>query len=152
MAKQPKNFKSALDYPNHTTQRLLATLENHAALRDLVRTVIPDPLAKQVSDCMIRDDTLVLYTDSANWASQLRFYSSIIRTLIATKLARPIATVKIKILAPHPARAPINASRRPKLPSPDTLRYLRKHIQATQDGELKAALFRLSETLLRKSQ
>lgn len=151
MAKQPKNFKSALDYPNHTTQRLLATLENHAALRDLVRTVVPDSLAKQVSDCMIRDDTLLLYTDSANWASQLRFYSSIIRTLIATKLALPIATVKIKILAP-PARPPINASRRPNLPSPDTLRYLRKHIQTTQDGELKAALLRLSETLLRKSQ
>lgn len=120
-------------------------------MRNMVREVIPGQLAKHLSDCIIKENRLLLYVESAAWASQLRFYSPIIRTMLATKFPETIDAVQVKVLVHNPVMLSRNDHRRANIPSPATIACLRRSIQSSPDSELKEALLRLSETLRRQS-
>lgn len=150
--KYRKNFKSALDYPNRITTLLFAKLENHAAIRKIVRSLLPDNLSAHLSDCIIKENKLLLYTESAVWASQLRFYSPMIQKIASAQLAVTIDSLQVKVLAHTPLISDRKEKRYPNIPSTATIDYLKKNSQGIQNKELQAALFRLSETLSRKNR
>lgn len=98
---------------------------------------------------MAASDTLVVYAESAAWASQLRFYlPRIIDELAQDGHGRfrhgKVRTLPLALAAPH-APAP-----RPNLhrPRPTTIAALDAAARAS-DGEIGAALARLCDTLRR---
>lgn len=84
------SFKSISDFHNQTLDKIVETIGQQKNLLSLVRQALPDELAINVVSCAIRDDTLIIYTHAAAWASQLRFY----QTAILDAVKPSITTLK----------------------------------------------------------
>jgi len=113
--------------------------------------VLPEALAKQARHCLIRDKKLLIYTDSAVWASQLRFYNSAILAAIMPLKRTPVEILQIKILT---AKTGIifGTRRKAKIPSVEKIEFIRSHSLTVSDDQLRLALLKLSSTLERLSR
>ncbi len=144
------NFKFILDYANHSTALLLEQSKKQKAIRQLIRTALPDAIAEHLHECIIKGNKLILFTDSAAWASQLRFYQPMIQKIVTQQLSASIFIIQIR-LSVHPNSVPTFAAKPQHLaPSTKTVTLLHDTIQTMQDSELKSALSRLENTLRKK--
>ena len=66
-----------------------------------IRAVLPQPLGEHVIAVNLRDETVVVVTDSPVWASRIRFYSSIIVTRINESPGSQVANLSVKVRAPQ---------------------------------------------------
>ncbi|SJM92373.1 DciA family protein [Crenothrix polyspora] len=137
-------FKSITHLHSRTLNQLHYKINAQRQLTQQIKAVLPTILAKQVAHCVINDKTLLLYSYSANAASQLRFYNA---SIIAA--AGAIATVQIKIMV-KPGLAD-TVIRKATLPSIEKIELLRSYSDRAQDDQLKTALLKLSDTLTRLS-
>lgn len=141
------SFKPFNDYFQH---RILAYLTGQITqqkqLLQLVRSILPEFLANHTLHCLIRDEKLLVYTDAAVWASQLRFYHKLILANIKPLSRRPIETLQIKIIS-MPTGITLQPAGKKKIPSEKTVDLIRKHSLSISDKPLKQALLRLSSTL-----
>lgn len=135
-----RSFQSQI--PRHLWQQLALQKK----ILHEVRALLPDTLAKQVCHCLISDDKLLIYTDSAVWATQLRFYQTKIQaafqTLVSSVHIRLTSDVNVMPATEHKA----------KLPSLETIKDLEQDSLAIEDETLRQALLHLSETLARLSK
>lgn len=145
MPNHKKNFKPALAYPNGAIASLLVKVDRQKKLLNLIRTGLPETLAQHVHSCVISDRKLLVYTGSAVWASQLRFYSRIIQEITRSQSGEFIEVTQVRIIAP--TGAPRQEILKPIMPSPKNIESIRDNIKNIPDSQLKEALFRLSETL-----
>jgi hypothetical protein len=135
--------------PRKALEACLVRIENHRRLLAAIRHLLPPPLAAHCRDCVAGDDTLMLYAESAAWASQLRFYlPRIIEELAKEGHGRyrqgKVRTLALALVAPHaapPRPAPIR-------PLPATIAALEAAARASE-GEIGTALARLCATLRR---
>lgn len=68
------------------------------SLEQLIRSWLPQTLAAHVKLAAVRDDTLVLSTSSAAWATKLRFESpGILAAARRNESLRDVRVVKIRI-------------------------------------------------------
>jgi len=148
MAQQLQLFKKSLAFPNRTMVYLHSQIEQQQRILQQIKTVLPDNLAKQTKHCLIKDHKLLVYTDSAIWASQLRFYNSAILTSIQTLVKSPIDTLQIKIIS-RPSGLTETTTRKANLPSLEGIDLIRKHSLSISDDKLSTALLKLSATLKR---
>ncbi|WP_262966406.1 DUF721 domain-containing protein [Methylobacter psychrophilus] len=125
-------------------------IEQQQRILQRIRTVLPEVLAKQVRHSLIKDKKLLIYTDSAIWASQLRFYKSVILASIATLTRTPVEILQIKIIAGQ-SGAGVGTERKAKIPSIEKIEVIRNHGLTVSDNQLRSALLRLSATLERLS-
>jgi hypothetical protein len=93
------SFKSVLDFHNQTLDQLRAQTTLQQDLLVTVRRLLPEDLSPHVQHCVIREHSLILYTDSAVWSSQLRFYSKVLLAGISSWRNYPIAQLKVKLIA-----------------------------------------------------
>ena len=135
----PSSFQSQI--PRHLWQQLA---EQKQILK-AVRSLLPDALAKQVCHCLISEDKLLIYTDAAVWATQLRFYQP---TLLSA-FKNIVNTVQIRITDAG-LEQPIE--RQAKIPSMDTIKALEKDSLTIEDETLRQSLLHLSQTLARLSK
>ncbi|PKM13342.1 MAG: DUF721 domain-containing protein [Gammaproteobacteria bacterium HGW-Gammaproteobacteria-3] len=142
-------FKSALAHPNQALSRLYAQIEQQKKLLALIKKNLPEPLSDHVLHCVVSGRKLLVYTDTATWASQLRFYNPVLLKTI-TAAAR-IDLVQIRITRPIDALAAI-PERTAKIPSPDKIAALRSNLSDPPDDALSQALLNLSHTLERLSR
>lgn len=140
-----KNFKPALSHSNRAIASLMIQVDRQKKLLAIVRTVLPKPLAKQVKCCLIKEDKLLLYTESATWASQLRFYDQALKEMARSRYGETIETTKVRIT--HSIKAPDIEPLEPNIPSPENIGLIRKNIEHALDSPLKESLLRLSNTL-----
>jgi len=150
MAEKLQPFRKSLAFPNRTMVYLHSQIEQQQRILKQIKAVLPDNLAKQTKHCLIKDHNLLVYTDSAIWASQLRFYNSAILASIQTLVKSPINNLQIKIINRASGIAG-TAIRKANLPSLEGIDLIRKNSLSISDDKLSAALLKLSATLKRQA-
>jgi hypothetical protein len=81
-------FKSALEFHNQTIDKLVTRIDEQKDLLSVVKSVLPENLAKHALHCVIHDSALLIYTDAAVWSSQLRFYQAAILAVVENGVER----------------------------------------------------------------
>lgn len=141
-------FQTAASFPNRLLAYYSSQLEQQRRMLERIREVLPLPLSRHVFHCVKNDKKLLIYTDSAAWASQIRFYNNALLTAMASVDGPAAETLQIRILADRfdPEKKP---SEKPHVPSPENILLIRNHSENVSDKELKQALQKLSATLSR---
>ncbi len=130
---------------------LKARTHLHKKLLQRIQAALPQNLSDHCIACVLRlDGLLVIYTDSAAWACQLRFYQSTV--LSEAALVGPVTRIKIRIW--HP---PANAATKPKsdsvrVPAKGVLNQLLHEAQCNQDEDISQALLGLVKAMRRRSK
>lgn len=138
-------FKPALSHSNRVIASLMVQVGRQKELLDIVRSALPEALAKEVKCCFIKNRKLLLYTESAAWASQLRFYSQVLEESTRSKCGETIEATKVKIT--KVIKAPNIETLKPKIPSSENIGLIKENIENAADSPLKSSLLRLSKTL-----
>ncbi len=137
-------FKSALDFEARQLAVSLEIIAQQQKLLAIVRTALPDEIAVHVQHCVHSGKRLLVYTEAACWASQIRFYSeAILNKIIATGQLN-ITTLQIKITQQFDQQF---QQRYARLPSADNISLLRNRLKTNEDDILAQALIRLAKTL-----
>jgi len=140
-----KSFKNALNYSNRTTVQFQLTIEKHKEILQVIRSSLPESLAKETRDCAVKDTKLLIFTASAARASQIRFYSQAILTAVNSKNDKNIDKIQLKVLDPIPD---INQDKpRLDIPTLENIELIRVNQLEAPDSDLKRALLSLSQTL-----
>jgi hypothetical protein len=150
MPQKPPSFKASLSFQNRTMAYFHSQIEQQQRILQRIHSVLPEELAKQVRHCLIRDKKLLIYTESAVWASQLRFYNSAILTAIVPLTRAPVEIMQIKIIAGQTGLN-LGPKRKPKIPSVEKIELIRNNSLTVSDNQLRLALLKLSATLDRLS-
>jgi hypothetical protein len=148
MAEKLQPFKKSLAYPNRTMVYLHSQIEQQQRILKQIKAVLPENLATQTKHCLIKDHKLLVYTDSAIWASQLRFYNNAILASIQPLVKTPIENLQIKIIS-RTTGLIVTTQRKANLPSIEGIDLIRKHSLSISDDKLSVALLKLSTTLKR---
>jgi hypothetical protein len=150
MPPKSPSFKTSLTFQNRTLAYFYSQIEQQKRVLQRVQAVLPESLAKQVRYCLIKEKKLLLYTDSAAWASQLRFYSSAILAAIAPLTRTSLELMLVKIIAEQTGLV-IRPLRKANIPSEEKIALIRNNGLTITDDQLKLALLKLSATLERLS-
>jgi hypothetical protein len=87
---------------------------------------------------------LLLYTESASWASQLRFYHQAILNKLAETEYKNIQGLQVKI---QPKTIEQKTGRLLLIPSAKNIRMIQEQVKDQEQDVLSQALLRLSNTL-----
>jgi hypothetical protein len=150
MPQKPPSFKASWSFQNRTMAYFYSQLEQQQRILQRIRAMLPEALAKQTRHCLIREKKLLIYTDSAAWASQLRFYKSTILAAIMPFTRTPVELMQIKIIRGQTGLIP-GPKRKAKLPSAEKIELIRNDSLTVSDNQLRLALLKLSTTLERLS-
>jgi len=150
MSQKPPSFKTSLSFQNRTIAYFYSQIEQQKRVLLRIQTVLPDALAKQARHCLIKDKKLLIYTDSAAWASQLRFYNGAILAAIAPLTRTSIEIMQVRIIAERTGLI-LRSVRKANIPSGEKIAIIRNDSLSIRDDKLKLALLRLSATLERLS-
>ncbi|MFZ9609105.1 MAG: DUF721 domain-containing protein [Methylococcales bacterium] len=150
MHQNPSSFKVSLSFHNKTLHYFYSQIEQQQRLLDGIKKSLPSNLANQTRHCLIKDKKLIIYTDSAVWASQLRFYKEKILKSIKELTKSPIESLQIKVISYHTGLT-LTYPRKAKLPSIKNIEIIQSHGQTVSDNQLKQALLNLSSTLTKLS-
>jgi hypothetical protein len=145
MNRKPPPFRSATAFPNRTLAHLHNQIQQQKLVLQRVHKILPTAIAKHVQHCVINGKKLLVYTDSASWATQLRFYNSAILTSIAPVTKGTVSIMQIKIRS-EVLRATVK-TRKPNIPSAEQIQHIHKQSLVIEDGQLKLALLRLSAAM-----
>ena len=97
MAKKPTSFKAALSFPNRTIAHFYSQIEQQKQVLQRIHEVLPATIAQHALHCVVNGKKLLVYTDTAAWASQLRFYNSAILAAIAPVTRESVSIMQIKV-------------------------------------------------------
>ena len=150
MPQKPPTFKTSLVFQNRTMTYFYNQLEQQHKILQKIQTVLPETLAKQTRHCLLRERKLIIYTDSAAWATQLRFYNSAMTDAVMMLTKTPIESLKIKIITRQTGSVSSN-TRKAKLPSIEKIKTIKKDSLTIEDNQLRFSLQKLSTTLERLS-
>jgi hypothetical protein len=139
-------FKLAQSFQNRPLDALQSRLNQQQSLLRGIRSELPLSLANHVLHCVVNEKKLLLYTDSAVWASQLRFLKQEILQAADKMQQAPLDKLHIRILADQINESP-RTGRKANLPSEEKIALIRDQANNIQDSELGQALQRLSTTL-----
>lgn len=150
MAKKPTHFKAALSYPNRSIAYFYSQIEQQKQVLQCIHGVLPPAIAQHTLHCVVNGKKLLVYTDTAAWASQLRFYKNDILATIAPVTRESISIMQIKIGGKTLQATP--SGRKPNIPSAENIDLIRYHCLTVSDEQLKRALLKLSATLAKLSK
>lgn len=88
---------------------------------------------------------MLIYSDSAHWASQLRFYNSAILSAVNSATDTAVDVVVMRIQPPEEEVR--TAAPKKRLPPAEQIEALSSAAHAISDASLRQALERLSATL-----
>lgn len=137
-------FKSALNYEGKILSGYRYQIEVQNELLKKIRSTLPIELASHALYCVVSDKKILLYTDSATWSSQLRFYHKAIVQGLSSSDKHTFESVQIKIIPRFDAKKE-NSSK--KIPSIDNIKQILLQAENQTDEKLKLALKKLGKTL-----
>lgn len=140
--------KRILSYPNKAISLLCLQVNQQLAILKQIKTVLPNNLANQVMHCVISDKKLIIYTESAIWASQLRFYTQAMLTIVESVAPKSVNTLSVKIINLS-ATIDTKIKNTTVIPNQAVINEIRSHSLTITDLQLKQALEKLSSTLTR---
>ncbi|MGR9114184.1 MAG: DciA family protein [Gammaproteobacteria bacterium] len=150
MATHPLSFKQALSHPNRALATLYAQIDQQKLILAGIKRALPPQLAEHARHCVITGKKLIVFTESAAWATQLRFYNKVIFKAAEPITRQSIEIVRIRIFEPF-ALQPEESKRTAKVPSADKIAEIRSNVADDPDDPLSQALLKLSSTLDRLS-
>jgi hypothetical protein len=148
MPQKPPSFKASSSFQNRTMVYFYSQVEQQQRILQRIHAVLPEALGKQIRYCLIKDKKLLLYTDSAAWASQLRFYNNLILATIVPLTRTPVEIMQIKIIGGQIGLI-LGLKRKAKIPSIEKIELIRNDSLTVSDNQLRLALLKLSTTLER---
>jgi len=138
-------FKSALAFDARQLLIVQEIIASQKALLAVVRTALPMEIAQHVQHCVHSGNRLLIYTEAASWASQIRFFHADILNKIAQSGQENISSVRVKI-GPQAEQQPI--MRPANLPSAENIKLIQQQYSDKDNGDvLKQALLKLGDTL-----
>lgn len=150
MVKKTASFTTALSFQNRIIAHFYSRIDQQKRVLQRIHEVLPNTIAKHALHCVVNDKKLLVYTDTAAWASQLRFYNSAILAAIAPVTQESVSIVQIRIMA-ETSPATSRPGRTPIIPSAEKIELIHRQGLTASDQQLKLALLRLSATLARLS-
>lgn len=142
MAGSPKSVRHLLkDKP--TLKLLELEISAQKALLNQVKKLLPEDLAGHCVAARIRDQQLVLHTDSPVWATRLRYAAPQLLSLLQPSHS-PLRGVKIRLVLP---RAPDRRRLPPARHSDVAAAIIHDSAEDTKQPALREALERLSRAL-----
>jgi hypothetical protein len=146
MTLKPAAFKSALSFPSRSIEQFALQINQQKRILQTLHAVLPETLAQHLHHSLISGKKLLIYTDSAVWASQLRFYDKALLSAIAPLTAQSVNLVQIKLVIEQigPNRA---NQEQALIPAIEKIKALRDFCRADPDSQLTAALLKLTKTL-----
>ena len=136
-------FKSALGYEGKIFATYKYQLEIQNELLNAVKSTLPSHLSSHALYCVASGKKVIIYTDSANWSSQLRFYHQGILQALSASSSRPFEALQIKII-PQTVERKQNKTLSP--PSTENIELILNQAEHQTDGKLKEALLKLGRT------
>lgn len=143
--------ESARQFLNNTIfQDIHRRIAFHTELLRRIKQAVPAPMASHCLYCVAREDnSLVLYTDSQAFASNLRFLAPAILTKLNAPGDLTIMHMQIRNLnltSPTAVEKPVTPMNKP---SAETIEMVKASSLCAADDELSAALARLGDTMER---
>ncbi len=144
-------FKSTLSFDGKVFSQYKYQIKTQAQLLKKIKTALPEHLSEHALYCVLTNKKISLYTDSAIWSSQLRFYhQSILQSLLKSH-SGIIETLQIKII-PQKIEKKIEQQTQKKIPSTENINFILGQAEQQSDETLKKALLRLGRTFQKKSK
>ena len=140
-------FRSALDFEGRSLAVCLEKIAEQNQLLRIVRTALPPSIAEHASHCVVSGARLLIYTASAAWASQIRFYQEAILNKLQQSGQQKITRIQVKVLL-QPVET--RTARTAQLPSPETVQFMLHVVDEKSDDELDKAFARLAKTLRKR--
>jgi hypothetical protein len=148
MLTQTARFKLALTHQNKILVHYKSQLQQQQLLLDIIRAVLPEPLKSHACYCVMANRGVSVYTPSAVWASQLRFYTNtLLDAILKWRQYAYVEKVHIRILNAMPVVPAV--LRYPKIPPMPIIKQIGT-ARANQTDALSLALTNLSKTLEKK--
>jgi hypothetical protein len=148
MVTQTARFKLALTHQNKILANYQSQLQQQQWLLDIMRSVLPDTLKSHARYCVIANRCVSVYTPSAVWASQLRFYTNtMLDAILKWRQYAYVEKVHIRILNAMPVVTAV--FRQPKIPPMPIIKQIGA-ARSNQTDALGLALTNLSKTLEKK--
>jgi hypothetical protein len=148
MTQKRQTLKPILAYPNKSIAQLSLQINQQLAILGQIKSVLPIELQVHVLHSVLNGKKLLIYTDSANWATQLRFYGETMLAVFKSNCSTPATVLQVKIIN-DVATAKVNPKNKATIPSQRVSYEIRKLSLVTTDPQLKQALSNLSSTLAR---
>ena len=146
MARSPKSVRHLLkDKP--TLKILGLEISAQRALLQRVRRLLPADLAPHCLAAREHDGRLILHTDSAAWATRLRFMAPQLQRRLEGELP-DVRGITVRLLLQQPARAPRHRSVHK---SAVAAAIIHESARDTKQPQLREALIRLSRTLKKQA-
>lgn len=140
-------FKSAMDFNGRPLAMCLEKIAEQKQLLNRVQNSLPDDIAEHAIHCVLSNTRLLVYTDSAVWASQIRFFNREIVNGLSTNGRQTIGSVQVKILL---TQASSTSQRNMRLPSAATIDGILGRVDDKRNDVLDIALAKLGRTLKKR--
>ena len=141
-------FKSALGYEGKVFATYKYQLKIQNELLNAVKSALPSHLSSHALHCVASGKKVIIYTDSAIWSSQLRFYHQDILQALSASNNRIVEALQIKII---PQTIESKQKKTKRSPSPENIELILSQAEHQTDEKLKAALLRLGRTFKKLS-
>ncbi len=130
------------------SDRQLADIHKHisklSALQNRLRQELKPPVNQHVIVANFDAKTLLIHTDSANWAAKLRFMIPELLDIVKNHCEVPtISTIRIKIVIPKTTQHAANHAMQDL--SKENAAYLQTLAATTDDARLAKVLIRLAQ-------
>lgn len=143
------SFKSTLSFDGKVIALYKYQIEAQTKLLKKIKTVLPSHLSSHALYCVLSNKKVSLYTDSAIWSSQLRFYHQPILQSLLSSHEGIIETLQIKVIPQTITEQPIQ-KRIKNVPSAENISFILEQAEHQSDEQLKNALLRLGKSFQKK--
>jgi hypothetical protein len=148
MQQKKRPLKPILAYPNKGIDRLRLQISQQVKLLKQIKAVLPEELVDHALHCVLNNKKLYIYTDSAIWASQLRFHEKSMLATIKFPNPETAPILQVKIMN-NSSTVNTKPKRRVTIPSKGVAFEIHNQSLIINDPQLKQALEKLSTTLVR---
>lgn len=141
-------FKPLSAYDSRQLTICRAIIDEQRRVLAMVKSVLPPEIAAHVRYGVVSSSRLLLYTESASWASQIRFFNEAILNKLQASGQINIKKLQLRVIPALEVVSP--AKRKPRLPSADTVGVIAAQVDEESGDELDKALSRLGKTLAKR--
>ncbi len=147
------NFSSPLSLLQErvsSTKKLIRAAERHGNITKKIQSYLPADFAEHCEFGSIRGSSIILFADSAVWATRLRFHSSDLLRYINSEYKYSLSSIKFKIM-------PVRGKRKKPKPQPfhmdsSNIKSIRQLASAIKHEGLSDSLERLAAITEKKSK
>jgi len=94
--KRKNHFNSVLSYTSAVTLDFSEIINQQRMLQETICRSLPNHFSAHITNCIKKDKTIIIFTSSATWASQLRFLNQPIMAALRANGENDISETKLE--------------------------------------------------------